>query len=299
MQPGGEADILSEAFRSRAWSRESPVGDPQRVPHFHDQRRPFGITTGPDGSLWFTEVSGNKVGQINPATHVTTEFSLPTASSAPSGITSGPDGNLWFTEESGNNIGQVVLAAPPTAADLSLSGTAPRSAVMGQDVTYILTVTNNGTAEATNVTLTDTLPAGVTFVSATSGATPVKGVLTLSIGNLAAGASASVTVVLTATAAGTLTNQASVNGNQTDPTPSDDSITQLTTVPAAAGPSVTSVHRFGFHARPTLLVLTFSQPLNPGRAQDPDNYQIVALEDPTGSCASGRRCTTRPPGPWP
>ena len=132
----------------------SPVGDPQRVPHFHDQRRqPFGITTGPDGSLWFTEVSGNKVGQINPATHVTTEFSLPTASSAPSGITSGPDGNLWFTEESGNNIGQVVLAAPPTAADLSLSGTAPRSAVMGQDVTYILTVTNNGTAEATNVTL--------------------------------------------------------------------------------------------------------------------------------------------------
>jgi uncharacterized repeat protein (TIGR01451 family) len=147
----------------------------------------------------------------------------------------------------------------------------------GQRVTYTLTVTNNGTAAATGVTLTDTLPAGVTFVSATGGAMPVNGVLTFTLGNLATGATAGVTVVVTSTAAGTLTAQARVSGNQTDPTPADDSITQLTMVSRATGPMVTSVHRFGFHARPTLLVLTFDRPLNPERAQDPGNYQIVAL----------------------
>jgi virginiamycin B lyase len=28
--------------------------------------RPFGITTGPDEALWFTEQSGNKIGKITP-----------------------------------------------------------------------------------------------------------------------------------------------------------------------------------------------------------------------------------------
>jgi hypothetical protein len=40
---------------------------------------------------------------------------------------------------------------------------------------------------------------------------------------------------------------------------------------------VTGVHRFGFHAQPTTLVLTFDTQLDPKRAQDPDSYQIVAL----------------------
>jgi uncharacterized repeat protein (TIGR01451 family) len=169
------------------------------------------------------------------------------------------------------------LAAPPIGADLALSGTAPASVASGQNVTYTLTVTNNGTAGATNVTLTDTLPAGVKFVSASGGVTPVNGVLTFNLGNLAVGASAGVTFVVTPTAAGTLIDLPTVKGNQADPTPADDSITQLTTVRSAAGPMVTSVHRFGFHAQPTLLVLTFDKPLNPERAQDPGNYQIVTL----------------------
>jgi streptogramin lyase len=68
---------------------------------------PGSITTGPDGNLWFTETSGNKIGQINPTTHAFAEFPVPTASSTPQGITTGPDGNLWFTETSGNKIGQI------------------------------------------------------------------------------------------------------------------------------------------------------------------------------------------------
>jgi len=58
---------------------------------------PHGITSGPDGSLWFTEYDGNKIGRITPA-GVITEFPLPVARSFPSGITTGPDGDLWFVE---------------------------------------------------------------------------------------------------------------------------------------------------------------------------------------------------------
>jgi sugar lactone lactonase YvrE len=56
-----------------------------------------GITTGPDGNLWFTEPGASKIAMINPATDAITEFSVPVKNSGPYGITAGPDGNLWFT----------------------------------------------------------------------------------------------------------------------------------------------------------------------------------------------------------
>jgi len=237
------------------------------------------VTTGPDGNLWFTENAFGQIGMISPTTHAIAEFPTPTASSFPLGITSGPDGNLWFTELAGR-IGQVMLTAPPTAPDLALSGTAPGSAVLGSNLTFTITATNNGTASATGVSLTDSLPSGARFVSATGGALPVDGVLTFDIGNLGARATISFTIVVTPTAAGTLDNQASVSMTQTDPTPSDNHLAQVTRVSnpvGVDGPTVTLVQRFGFHELPTTLVLTFDEPLDPGRAQNLNDYQIVAL----------------------
>src|SRR5262245_8391443 len=60
---------------------------------------PYGITAGPDGNLWFTEAA-TQIGMINPATHVITEYTIPTANATARAITTGPDGNLWFTENS-------------------------------------------------------------------------------------------------------------------------------------------------------------------------------------------------------
>jgi virginiamycin B lyase len=71
---------------------------------------PLGITTGPDGALWFTEQFGNKIGRITTA-GVITEFPLPTANSGPFGITAGPDGALWFVENTGNRIGRITTRA--------------------------------------------------------------------------------------------------------------------------------------------------------------------------------------------
>src|SRR5438874_2488884 len=70
---------------------------------------PWGIATGPDSNLWFTENSGDQVGMINPTTHAIAEFPVPTAGSFPASIAAGPDGNLWFTENasSANKIGMI------------------------------------------------------------------------------------------------------------------------------------------------------------------------------------------------
>ena len=50
------------------------------------------------------------------------------------------------------------------------------------------------------------------------------------------------------------------------------------------GPTVLAVRRFGFHAQPTLLELTFSAALNPARASDPSNYRLLGA----GNCGRWR-----------
>ena len=93
---------------------------------------------------------------------------------------------------------------------------------VGGSLTYTLTVTNIGQLEAMGVTLTDTLPAGITFKSATSsqgaGCTQVGRTVTCALGSLAQGARATVSVVATVdpTTKGEITNTVSVRGNETD-----------------------------------------------------------------------------------
>jgi virginiamycin B lyase len=55
--------------------------------------RPYLITVGADGALWFT--GGGNVLRITTAGSVTT---YPTTYSSAAAITSGPDGNIWFTD---------------------------------------------------------------------------------------------------------------------------------------------------------------------------------------------------------
>lgn len=52
--------------------------------------------------------------------------------------------------------------------------------------------------------------------------------------------------------------------------------------PATDGPRVTSLLRYGFHAQPTLLVITFDGPLAPATAQDAANYRVVGPVGPRG-----------------
>ena len=67
---------------------------------------PLGITAGPDGNLWFTEIDGNRIGRMTPAGGDLQEFNLLAPDSRPYEIhRPAPTGNLWFTESS--KIGRI------------------------------------------------------------------------------------------------------------------------------------------------------------------------------------------------
>ena len=116
------------------------------------------------------------------------------------------------------------------AADLAITKAAlPDPVTAGQDVTWTIGYQNLGPATATDVTVTDTPPAGVTLVSSS---VPCAGTpLTCDIGDVASGASGSFTLVTTvdaATADGTvLTNTATIASTNID---SDPDLTNNTAV---------------------------------------------------------------------
>ena len=100
--------------------------------------------------------------------------------------------------------------------DLKITKTAaPTRNYLGSPIVYTLTVENLGTLSATGVTVEDTLPAGVTFVSA-PGCSEAAGVVTCPLGSLAPGASASATLTVNPTSTGPKLNVAEVTGNEAD-----------------------------------------------------------------------------------
>jgi uncharacterized repeat protein (TIGR01451 family) len=110
---------------------------------------------------------------------------------------------------------------------------APDPVALGGSLTYTLTVTNNGPDSSTDSTVTDTLPAGVTFVSATPSqgtCSQAAGTVTCTLGPLAAGASATIAIVVTvdATAVCPLSDTATVTGVETDPVAANNSATAST-----------------------------------------------------------------------
>ena len=70
---------------------------------------PYGIATGGDGAVWFTEQIGN-IGRIT-REGVVTEYAVPTAGALPYHLAADQAGDLWFTEKAGNQIGHVDSAS--------------------------------------------------------------------------------------------------------------------------------------------------------------------------------------------
>jgi uncharacterized repeat protein (TIGR01451 family) len=120
-------------------------------------------------------------------------------------------------------------------ADLRVTKSAKTKVKTGTKLTYVVTVRNLGPNSAPNVVITDALPAGTTFISAS----PTKGscsnagnLVTCNIGNLNNGRSAAIILVVkvTASAGTTITNTAQGSSSHPDPNLSNNTASAKTKV---------------------------------------------------------------------
>ena len=137
-----------------------------------------------------------KVGDLAPGKCMTYTVMAKAAKtgSYKSGAMAKADGNLKAESE----VCSTVVKQPV----LAITKTGPEKQYLGRRVTYEITVANKGDAPATNLVVTDTIPAGVSEVVASDGGQVATGLVTWNLGTLAAGQSRKVTVSYLPQAAG-------------------------------------------------------------------------------------------------
>ncbi len=150
------------------------------------------------------------------------------------------------TDPDHTNNSATATSEVAAVADLSLTKRFTSGpAVPGQSVTWELVASNAGPSTATEVVVTDPIPAGVTVTSVAPtalGCTVASNTLTCPIGTLASPASVTITVTgtLAASFSGTtLTNTATIDAATVDPTPDGNSASASTPVTPQAALSAT------------------------------------------------------------
>ncbi len=126
-----------------------------------------------------------------------------------------------------DGCGRVAFSADSSvvgpAADLSVTKTVSDAVVApGDPLSYTIIATNHGPSTATSVSVVDTLPAGLTFASATGSPVVTGQVVTWSVPSLAAGQSASFTLGVTTSTPGTVDNSVTVSSPTADPEPDNN-----------------------------------------------------------------------------
>ncbi len=152
-----------------------------------------------------------------------------------------PDGKVVAVGESGSGgtPNFALVRYQGNSADLKIAKSASASSVIvGDSVTYTLTVTNNSLQPADGVVVTDTLTGAVSFgtISASQGSCSGTDLLTCDLGTLAGGASATVSVSVTTTGVGGISNIAKVTALTADPDPTNNLALAFVNVSAAPVP---------------------------------------------------------------
>jgi virginiamycin B lyase len=94
---------------------------------------PTTLAIAADGTVWFTESSGNRIGKINPDGSGLMEYTLPNAGSSPRIIALGSDGNMWFSEHTGNRMGRITKDGVITEFSIPTANSMPRAIALGAD----------------------------------------------------------------------------------------------------------------------------------------------------------------------
>ncbi|HLI57137.1 MAG TPA: DUF11 domain-containing protein, partial [Actinomycetota bacterium] len=250
---------------------------------------PAGTTLLDGGALAMGDAAGLDSGPIQQGVHLRGSYPSDASANPVSGGASDP--NSWSSivqsggqATPGTDTYAFALCAQPTSApasaDLSIGAlAAPSPATAGSPLTYTLTVGNAGPSTATAAQVTDTLASGVTFSSASASqgsCGQASGTVTCSLGDLASGGSATVTIVVTPPSAGSLSNVATVGSSTPDPTPANNSVTTTTTANTPAASADLSI---GASAAPS-----------PATAGNPVTYTVTVGNDGPSS-ATGVQVT--------
>lgn len=195
------------------------------------------LIAAPNGRIYLLGYSQG-VDEYNPNTHI---WSFTTGSMPVAGyrypIVLGSDNLIYrFGGEdsfSSGNVSQKVMRGTILSPNLAIAMTdSPDPVGVRKALTYSITVTNSGSVSATNVIVTDTLPANSTFVSTNSSQGNCTGTstITCNLGNISNGASAIINIVVKPTTTGIRNNTASVVADEPEHITSNNSVTVSTSV---------------------------------------------------------------------
>jgi uncharacterized repeat protein (TIGR01451 family) len=189
------------------------------------------------------------LGTITAGSAVTVQITVKPRDEGTLNDTASITGGQW-DPATGNSSASVNGIPAVKLVDLSVTKTDSVDPIfVGDNTTYTMVVKNsNTTSTATGVALTDNLPSGMTFVSATTSqgslvTPPVgsTGIVTANIGSMAPNATVTVTVTVKGATPGIQTNTASVTANETDSNTANNSASQSTTVKAVVVVSLQKV----------------------------------------------------------
>jgi uncharacterized repeat protein (TIGR01451 family) len=219
----------------------------------------FSSDTVPSG--WACVVNASTVSCSNPSVSANTNATFTFILTVTAGTTAGTVisnsitvGSAITDPTSSNNTATTnTTVTSPAQADLSITKTAsPDPVNQGNTLVYSISVSNNGPASASSVTMTDTLPSAVTYQSSSStqGTCAFAGsTVTCTIGTMSNGQIVNITINATATttsSASYAVNTASVSSSSTpDPDNSNNSASFSSTI---ASPNV--VELIYLHAHP-------------------------------------------------
>ena len=128
-----------------------------------------------------------------------------------------------------NNLASDVNdALAPT--DLAIFKSGPANVFAGTNYNYAITVTNAGSVTASNIMVSDVLPAAVNFVSASGNGTTNSGSVTWNLGSLAANGRSNLTLTVVAPANGAITNIATVASTTPDNNPTNNTSPPVGTI---------------------------------------------------------------------
>jgi uncharacterized repeat protein (TIGR01451 family) len=174
--------------------------------------------------------------------------------------------DLHTGDNSATTVNTVIL--PQASLALAVAA-APNPVTVGSNLTYSISVTNNGPGKALKVVATDPIPAAASYVSALASpgsASFASGVVTANFGDLVSNATSTLTLVVTPNSAGPLTNLVSVSTTSSN-----------ISSPNATLPSVVTVVNPAPAISPVGAVLLSEGNQPPNGAVDPNETVTVSL----------------------